>query len=63
MENKAFEITIEVLTNEISRLKNELYFEQCRRELTESQNAKLKEENEHLEYLLNPPVGKGEANE
>ena len=63
MENKAFEITIEVLTNEIAKLRSDLYFEECRRKLSEQQVATLQAENKHLNELLTPPVRKGEANE
>ena len=63
MEKQAFEITIEVLTKEISSLRTDLFLEKCRRESAEEQVAKLHAENKHLNELLTPPVRKGEANE
>ena len=62
MEKQAFEITIEVLTKEISRLRTDLYLEECRRELSEAQVAKLQAENKHLNELLTP-TKKGADNE
>lgn len=63
MEKQAFEITIEVLTKEISNLRTDLFLEKCRRESAEEQVAKLQAENKHLNELLTPTIRKGEANE